>query len=120
MDFVSGDIRALDERSVHALRGIYYAEKEIASALPAMIERAGDTVLKSGFELQLGQTRTNIERIEKILAMQSVEPKRPDCQMADSILEEANRDDGPMDATMIAAAVCGTLLQQALHYGKNR
>ena len=114
MDFVSGDMRALDDRSIHALRDIYYAEKKIASALPAMIERAG-AELKSGFELQLGQTRINIERIEKIFAMQSVEPEQQlDCQGAANVLEEADRDDSPMDATMIAAAVCGTLLQQAL------
>jgi ferritin-like metal-binding protein YciE len=122
MNFVSGNIRALDDRFIHALRDVYYAEKEIASVLPAMIEWVGDANLKSGFELQLGQTRTNIERIEKLFAMQSVEPKQLESPEADSILEETSHlagDTGPMDATTIAAVICAGLLQQTLNCGKN-
>jgi ferritin-like metal-binding protein YciE len=110
MGFFSKDITTLDELFIHTLQDIYYAEKQIESSLPSMIEKASNAELKSGFELHLGQTRSHIERLEKIFEMEGVEPKEVDCPAIDGILAEANDvagdidDKSVMDAALIAAA----------------
>lgn len=110
MGFFSRDIHTLDELFIHTLQDIYYAEQQIESSLPTMIEKATNAELKSGFELHLGQTRTHVERLEKIFEMQGVEPKQVDCPAIDGILKEADDvagdidDKSVMDAALIAAA----------------
>ncbi len=110
MGFFSKDIRTLDELFIHTLRDIYYAEKQIESALPTMIEKANDAELKSGFELHLGQTRNHVERLQEVFDMLGVEPKEVDCPAIDGILKEANEvagdidDKSVLDAALIAAA----------------
>jgi ferritin-like metal-binding protein YciE len=46
MGFFSKDIKTMDDLFVHALRDIYYAEKQIVQALPEMIDKASDPQLK--------------------------------------------------------------------------
>ena len=110
MGFFSKDITTLDELFIHTLQDIYYAEKQIELSLPSMIEKASNAELKSGFELHLGQTRSHVERLEKIFEMEGVEPKEVDCPAIDGILAEANDvagdidDKSVMDAALIAAA----------------
>ena len=110
MGFFSKDITSLDELFVHTLQDIYYAERQIESSLPTMIEKASDAELKSGFALHLEQTRTHVERLEKIFEMQGVEPKEVDCPAIDGILKEADDvagdidDKSVLDAALIAAA----------------
>ena len=110
MGFFSKDITSLDELFVHTLQDIYYAERQIESSLPTMIEKASDAELKLGFALHLEQTRTHVERLEKIFEMQSVEPKEVNCPAIDGILKEADDvagdidDKSVLDAALIAAA----------------
>src|SRR5262249_55282163 len=40
MGFFSKDIKTMDDLFVHALRDIYYAEKQIVQALPEMIDKS--------------------------------------------------------------------------------
>ena len=53
MGFFSKDIKTFNDLFVHTLRDIYYAENQIAKALPTMIEKATDRNLKQGFEKHL-------------------------------------------------------------------
>ena len=62
MGFFSKDIKTLDDLFVHTLQDIYYAEKQIAKALPKMIDKATDPQLKAGFEKHLQETEGHIER----------------------------------------------------------
>ena len=56
MGISSRDIKTMDDLFVHTLRDIYYAEKQIAKALPDMIEKSTDAQLKQGFQTHLGET----------------------------------------------------------------
>ena len=50
MGLFTKDIKTMDDLFVHTLRDIYYAENQIVKALPEMIEKAGDPMLRKGFE----------------------------------------------------------------------
>jgi len=95
---------------VHQLQDIYYAEKQIAQALPDMIEKATDVGLKQGFETHLGETKNHVKRLEQVFKMHGIEAKGVDCPAIDGIIEEADDitaevdDKKVLDAALIAAA----------------
>lgn len=134
MGFFSKDIKTLDDLFVHTLQDIYYAEKQIAKALPKMIDKATDPALKAGFEKHLSETKGHIERVEQVFEMHGVEAKGVDCPAIDGILEEADEVSGDiddkrvLDAGLIASAQAvehyemtryGTLIAWAKQLGRN-
>ncbi|MHC1550741.1 YciE/YciF ferroxidase family protein [Phyllobacterium sp. K27] len=110
MGFFSKDIKSMDDLFVHTLRDIYYAENQIAKALPEMIDKAKDQALKDGFEKHLQETHGQIDRLEQVFAQHGVEVSGVNCPAIDGILEEADDvagevdDDRVLDAALIAAA----------------
>src|SRR5690242_10078536 len=110
MGLFSSDIKTMDDLFVHTLRDIYYAEKQIAKALPDMVEKAYTPALKQGFELHLGETKNHVKRLEEVFRLHGKEPKGVDCPAIDGIIEEANEvigeteDKSVRDAALIAAA----------------
>jgi ferritin-like metal-binding protein YciE len=134
MGFFGKDIQTMDDLFVHALQDIYYAENQIVRALPEMIEKARDPALKQGFQSHLGETNTQIKRLEQVFKMVSVEVKGVDCPAIDGIIEEAEEvageveDQDVLDAALIAAAQTvehyeiaryGTLIAWARQLGRN-
>jgi ferritin-like metal-binding protein YciE len=133
MGFFSKDITSLDELFVHGLQDIYYAENQIAQALPDMIDKASNVQLKQGFEQHLMETRNQIQRLERVFQMHGAEIKGVDCPAIDGIIEEANDiasdidDKNVLDAALIAAAQAvehyeitryGTLIAWAKQLGR--
>ena len=110
MGFFTYDIKSMDDLFVHTLRDIYYAENQIAKALPHMIDQATDPQLKSGLENHLGETHRQIERLEQVFQMHGVEIGGVSCPAIDGILKEANEiageveDKRVLDAALVAAA----------------
>jgi ferritin-like metal-binding protein YciE len=110
MGIFSKDIKTLDDLFVHTLRDMYYAENQIVSALPEMIEKATDKRLKQGFENHLKETKNHVERLERVFKLHGVEAKGVDCPAIDGIIEEAEdvvgevEDKNVLDAALIAAA----------------
>jgi ferritin-like metal-binding protein YciE len=110
MGIFSRDIKTMDDLFAHTLRDIYYAEKQIAKALPDMIEKSNDAQLKEGFQTHLGETKTHVARLEQIFKLRGQEAKGVDCPAIDGIIEEAGDITGEvdnksvMDAALIAAA----------------
>lgn len=134
MGFFTRDIKSLDDLFIHTLRDIYYAEKQIEKALPDMISKATDGTLKQGFETHLGETKGQIQRLEKVFQMHGVEAKAVNCPAIDGILKEANEvagevaDKQVLDAALIAAAQAvehyeitryGTLVAWAKQLGRS-
>ena len=76
MGFFSKDIKTLDDLFVHTLRDIYYAEKQIETALPKMIMKAGNGELKAGFEKHLEQTHGHVARLEEVSSCMASAPGR--------------------------------------------
>ena len=134
MGFFSKDIKTMDDLFVHTLRDIYYAEKQIVGALPDMIEKSQDPQLKQGFQTHLGESKTHVQRLEKVFQMHGKQPQGVDCPAIDGILEEANdvageiEDKAVLDAALIAAAQAvehyeitryGSLIAWAKQLGRN-
>ncbi len=98
------------------LADIYSAETQLIDALPKMAKTATSPELKRGFETHLRETRTQAERIEKILQDMDKKPGRKTCKGMEGLIEEgteAIKSDGDpavIDAALIAAA------QRVEHY----
>ena len=120
MGLFSKDIKTLDDLFVHQLQDVYYAERQIAQALPDMIEKATDAGLKRGLETHLGETRNHVKRLEQVFKMHGAEAKGVECPAIDGIIEEADDivgevdDKNVLDAALIAAA------QAVEHYEMTR
>jgi len=134
MGFFSKDIKTLDDLFVHTLQDIYYAEKQIAKALPKMIEKATDAGLKAGFQKHLTETEGHIERVEQVFEMHGEKIKAVNCPAIDGILKEADEvagdiaDKQVLDAALIASAQAvehyemtryGTLIAWAKQLGRD-
>jgi ferritin-like metal-binding protein YciE len=134
MGFFSKDIKTMDDLFVHALRDIYYAEKQIVQSLPEMIEKASDPQLKQGFQSHLGETKNHVTRLEQVFRLLRQEPRGVDCPAIDGIIDEAEEiageveDKSVLDAALIAAAQAvehyeitryGTLIAWAKELGRN-
>ena len=133
MGLFTKDIQTLDDLFVHTLQDIYYAEKQIAKALPKMIELATSPQLKQGLESHRKETENHVKRVEQVFKMHGAEAKAIDCPAIDGIIKEANHltgdiaDKQVLDAGIIAAAQAvehyeitryGTLAEWAKQLGR--
>ena len=100
----------MDDLFVHALRDIYYAENRFVKALPDMIEKASNPQLKQALRSHLGETETQVLRLQEVFRMYGAEVKGGDCPAFDGLIEEADdladevEDRKVLDAALIAAA----------------
>jgi ferritin-like metal-binding protein YciE len=120
MALFSKPIKTLDDLFVHTLQDIYYAEQQIVKNLPTMAEKATNPELKAAFEHHLGETKTQIQRLEKVFQMHGQSAKAVNCPAIDGILTEAKEvisdcgDKDVCDAAMLSAA------QAVEHYEMTR
>jgi ferritin-like metal-binding protein YciE len=123
----------MDDLFLHTLQDIYYAENQIVKALPKMIAKAQDARLKQAFETHLGETKTQVGRLEQAFKALGQDPKGATCPAIKGIIEEAEElisdcDDAQVrDAAMLAAAQAvehyeitryGTIISWAEQLGK--
>ena len=110
MGLFTKDIKTMDDLFVHTLRDIYYAENQIAKALPKMIDKASAPELKQAFQTHLGETQGQIRRLEEVFRMHGQGPKGVTCEAIDGIISEAESvmgavaDKAVLDAAMLASA----------------
>lgn len=65
----SKNIRTMNDLFVHQLQDIYYAEQQLVKALPKMAEKATASGWKQGFLIHLDETRTHVQRLERVFQM---------------------------------------------------
>ncbi|WP_152046977.1 YciE/YciF ferroxidase family protein [Aureimonas psammosilenae] len=133
MGLFSKDVKTLDDLFVHTLQDIYYAENQITKALPKMIEKATDPLLKQGFEIHLRETENQIKRLEQVFEMHGQKVKAVTCPAIDGIIKETNElageiaDKEVLDAALVASAQAvehyeitryGTLIAWAKQLGR--
>ena len=102
--------KKLDELFHHTLQDIYYAEKQILTAIPKMVKGAQSDKLKQAFEHHKGQTEMHVSRLENVFKMIDKPAKGVKCDAIEGILKEgesaledfAGTPSG--DAAIIAAA----------------
>jgi ferritin-like metal-binding protein YciE len=116
MGFFSKDIKTLDDLFVHTLRDIYYAEKQIETALPKMIKKASSAELKAGFEKHLEETHGHIARLEEVFELHGEKAKAVNCPAIDGIIEETDEISGDIDDPEVLDAALIAAAQAVEHY----
>jgi ferritin-like metal-binding protein YciE len=79
---------------------------QLVKALPKMTGNATDKQLKQGFLAHLEETRTHVQRLERVLQTPGAAVKAMDCPAIDGIIREADEvaDKSVPDAAVINAA----------------
>jgi len=98
------------------LKDVLSAEKQLLKALPKMAKAATHEDLKAGFEDHLEQTKTHVERLEKVFEMLDKAPRAKKCKAMEGLIEEGaelmeeDMEPDVLDAMLICAA------QKVEHY----
>ncbi len=98
------------------MRDLYNAENQLVKALPKMAKSAATPELKKAFESHLKETKTHIDRLEKIFKKLGKKPSGKTCKAMKGLVEEGSemmKEDGAevvIDAGLIGAA------QRVEHY----
>ena len=82
--------KTLDDFFLNELKDIYFAEKQIAKALPKMVKAAQMPELKNAFTTHRDQTLGQIERLEAIFEMLDKPARGKTCEAIKGILEEGD------------------------------
>jgi ferritin-like metal-binding protein YciE len=116
MGLFSKDIKSMDDLFLHTLQDIFYAENQIAKALPKLIEKASNRELTSGLSSHLRETEGQIARLEQVFAKLGKTPRGIDCPAIDGLIKEADEVAGEVDDTKVLdAAIIGSA-QAVEHY----
>lgn len=125
-------IASMEDLFVETLKDIYYAEKQILKALPAMAKKAHEEELKQALEHHRQETENHVKRLEQVFEQLDMPARGKKCEAMDGIIAEAKEfmkeieDDEVLDAGMIGAAqtvehyeICryGTLVEWAKQLG---
>jgi ferritin-like metal-binding protein YciE len=110
----------MDDLFLHSLQDIYYAEHQIAKAMPNMIEKATNPGLKAGFEAHLEETKNQISRLDQVFEKLGQKPKGTDCPAIDGIIKESDEVAGEIDDKSVMDAALITNAQAVEHYEINR
>ena len=109
-------LETLHDLYVNELRDLYNAEHQLLKALPRMAKAASAPQLAKAFTDHLTETKSQIDRLEKIFKKLDASPKGKTCKAREGLLEEGKEvmaedaDPMVMDAALIAAA------QRVEHY----
>jgi ferritin-like metal-binding protein YciE len=110
MGLFTQTIESLDDLFAGTLRSVYYAEHQIAEALPDLAELATHPELRAALEKHLTETEGQIRRLERVFSLNDQEVEQGNCPAIDGILEAGDSltddidDDNVRDAALIAGA----------------
>src|ERR1043165_6688145 len=110
MGLFTKDIQTLEDLFAHGLKDIYYAENQILTALPKLIDAATNPQLKKGLKDHLKETEEQVSRLEQIFVMREEKPKGTKCYGINGLLKEGDEligdigEKAVLDAAIIASA----------------
>jgi ferritin-like metal-binding protein YciE len=116
MGLFTKDIKTMEDLYLHVLQDLYYAENQIKKALPDMIEKATNRELTAAFKAHLGETESQIGRLEQAFKLLGKEPKGTSCPAIDGIIKEANEVAGECDDKKVLDAALVAAAQAVEHY----
>jgi len=109
-------MKSLEDLYLDQLKDLHNAEKQLVQALPKMAKAATSAELQQGFQDHLEQTRTHVDRLDRIFSRLGASPGRKKCVAMEGLIEEGQEaiqlqgDAMVKDAALIAAA------QRVEHY----
>lgn len=101
---------------VHELKDLYSAETQLVEALPKMERAASHETLKAAFRQHLEETRSHVERLERICNELGISATGEHCEAMEGLITEGEElinapgDPDTRDAALISAA------QRVEHY----
>jgi ferritin-like metal-binding protein YciE len=109
-------IKSMDDLLLHVLQDGYYAEKQVAKALPSLIEKATNRALAAALKAHLAAAAKQSSRLEQVFDLMGESPKGTSCPAIDGIVKEAKDITGDIaDKTVLDAALLAAI-QAADHY----
>jgi ferritin-like metal-binding protein YciE len=102
--------KTLDDLFYETLKDIYYAERQIAKALPKMARAAQDEKLKTAFRTHKEETEGQIDRLKQVFEIIGKRAQGKTCPAIDGIIEEGEeildefKGTPALDAGLLAAA----------------
>lgn len=108
--------KTLEDLFVDSLEDMYYAENQLAKALPKMAKAATDNELREAFEKHLTETEGHAHKLEEVFGQFGAKPKTKRCPAIVGIIKEAEEiiSDNKKSPTINAALVYAA--QKAEHY----
>lgn len=103
--FTGTEVHSLKGLFTDMLRDVYDAEQQIYEALPTMRENATSTALQQAFDSHRDETRTHIERLEKVFKMLDLDVEGKSCEAIEGLIAEAQEAIDSADETVIDAAL---------------
>jgi ferritin-like metal-binding protein YciE len=106
----------LKDLLIHELKDLYNAENQIVKALPKMAKAASSEKLNAAFQDHLKETKTQIERLDRVFEIVGEKATGEKCKAMEGIIREAEdmmeqeAEKSVMDAALIASA------QRVEHY----
>src|SRR5512138_1596130 len=103
-------LQSLNDLFVDELRDLYNAENQLVKALPKMAKAADSTDLRDALEEHLNQTKTQIQRLDKVFQSLDLPERGKECVGMKGIIKEGQElleeDAAPAvrDAGIITAA----------------
>jgi ferritin-like metal-binding protein YciE len=79
---------SLNDLFVEELRDLYNAEHQLVKALPKMAEAASSPELRSALEEHLDQTKSQIQRLDKVFKSLELAKRGKECAGIRGIIEE--------------------------------
>jgi ferritin-like metal-binding protein YciE len=116
MGFFTKDIKTMNDRLVHGLKDIYYAEHQITKALPKLIDQATNRELVQGLKSHLEETIKQIERLNQVFKKLDMSPSATDCPAIDGLIKEADATAGEIEDKSVLDAAIVANAQAVEHY----
>lgn len=109
-------MKTLKNLFFNELADIYDAERRIAKALPKMAKATTSAPLKKAFEDHLKQTKTHIERVEKVFECFDRKPKGKTCDATVGLLKEGDEMAATFEGSPAINAALIATAQKVEHY----
>lgn len=120
MGLFTTPIKTLDDLFLHTIEDMYYAEHQIAKALPKMIEKARTPELHDGLSHHLQETREHIERLDQVFRHLDRKAEGVTCDAIRGIIAEAEQVMSDIADQRVLEAGIATSAQAVEHYEISR
>jgi len=104
-------MKTIEDMSLHFLKDIYYAERQILKALPKMAKAAQSPELQQAFTHHSEETEHQVERLQKVFEAMGKRAQGVTCEAinglieeCEELLDEAKEPSAVRDAGLIACA----------------
>lgn len=109
-------MQTLNELFEQGLKGMYYTEKAILTALPKMAGKASSSALSDALNDHCEETKGQLMRLEQLFKDINVRPEEKKCAGIDGLIAEAEQMMAECENEAVCDAVITAAAQAVEHY----